>query len=334
MDGQLTIQPVESLVNQWVVARSDCLYNMTDLSSVPAAQRDRVLQHKCLQWSPFKNSGHYVFWDGAIAMVWLWDADVIVVPESIDNIEFIPESVLGEKHADGLVFRACLQGFEGQCWQKGILKASVWWPVSPTRKDRQQLAAAAGLDFADSEIPACLDTLSLAQMRDQPWGKHYWLELMSPRILEQLLPGVCLIGLVAALGYYCATTAVSLLSLKRAEVALEERQALVADVIDDRNAAYRLLGENNTMLSLLNQPSQLQLFEQVVALLPVAVDKVSEWRYQGNKIEVTLKINPELKLDPRQLVAGLESSPYFESVLVNMNNRRRGYWQLTIDLRS
>lgn len=131
--------------SQYVLSRAACAFRYQKLEGrKPSRELLQAIALEADLSGASERTGIYITCKGGHLQVWTWDASLFgLLPDPV-NLKIVPESLLHEP-GDGLVLRQCLEGFEGQVWQDGILVASRWWKQAPGLDTWIQFCRASGL---------------------------------------------------------------------------------------------------------------------------------------------------------------------------------------------
>lgn len=316
--------PATFLRQAWIMGRGLCVYRCEDFAQVPRARRAAAYALRVPVWSPFANTGHHCVWAGAVAMVWMWDADQVAAAQrsaassaglagpagagaskGASKGRVLPETVFHAKKPDGVHRQHCVHGVELQHWRDGVLRDSYWMPAEDPARGEWFAAGAGG------ELPA---TAVSARLASTPWasavGAGEWL-----RANERAL-AACGLGVVATLACW-QEARIWKVAAEAAAIAAESdrRQASLAPALDARAELRRRRNRAQALAALLDSPSQAELMNTVDAALPAGVG-LHQWRYQRGKLLLTLTGDA---LDPVACVEGL--SAVFDDVALGQAQR-------------
>jgi len=134
----------------WVVARSLCAFRVFRL---PDAERSSLRDFAALkvrEWAPYEEVGFHLHLTRDAARVWVWDGarvrdGMLAMGIKPGRFAVLPETAVQERAADGVHLFACLEGFEGQMWSEGELKAGRWWAEMPNPEQWLEFQRAAGV---------------------------------------------------------------------------------------------------------------------------------------------------------------------------------------------
>lgn len=304
----------------WIVGRDLCMFRCEDFANVPKNRRRAALTLNLPVWSPFANSGHYCVWSGAVAMVWLWDADQVAVDsdllgQSPESIRTVPETVFYPRKSDGMHVQACQEGFELQCWQDGVLADSFWSLAAPDQARVEWFASARGRAAPAAPVDTQPTTADFAA---EPWSSPVtvpeWLIANERRLA---LGAVALFAVAAA--WQEARIWNAQWRTGAAESALAVMQEELGPVLDERNEFLRLRSRNNALARILGEPSQAAMMLEVDAGIPNPEAEFQEWRYQQGDLKVVLT-DPDA--DPVGYVRQLEGQPLLSEVAPGPSRRQ------------
>lgn len=285
----------------WIVGREMLLYLYLDLTSIPKAQRKKVIQRKAEQASPFAHTGHYHHDEDGSVMLWLWDEalreraiaevleDYSALREHILSIEPIPETVLRSRGCSGNATQACFAGEDLQQWLNGILVSSEWKSTS--------------LD----EQPGFID---------EPWlEKQVGLLTASEPLLWRF--GALLLFLVLAFqsgslfgNYYLAESL---------EKQLADSREDVAAMAQSRGNVRKIKQQNAQLLRWTDAASQLAILAEFDRLVPPTAD-FKEWDFENERLRVVIE---DRELNNRVYLESLVTSDLFADVQIAPGSKPR-----------
>lgn len=255
-------------------------------------------------WSPFARTGHHAVWVGATAMVWMWDAEAVGREAPAEAVQWLPETVLLPKKADGAHLQTCHRGFELQHWRGGVLRDSYWQPQQPdqagvdwfaARVDGGAEPAAATADAAASAAP-----VFPAHIAAVPWATPVspgdWLRAHERPIVATAL---ALFALAAA--WQEARIWTFAVRGAAAASAIEQRGDELEPLLRARGEVRRLRKRNGELAALLATPPQAELMNRVDQALPEGV-QFRQWSYQSGSMVLVLDGE---NIDPVACVEGL-----------------------------
>ncbi len=314
------VRPVARTVGprQWVLSRGLCLYRRFVLADVPAQERNRALEVRVRQWSPYVETGRHVCWRDEQALVWIWDERLrrdAAAQAGCEGARVVPETVLRPcPPTDTVRLAGCIDGFEGQLWRGGMLHAARWWSGVPGQHEWAQFLLANDMAPAAAAPP----------VRELPWQVRPWGRTGKGTGAWTLLRHEgALVGLAASLVVLIfAWEAGGLWQWRHQRDALAVRvQALgrqVEPVLAARNQAIEARRRVERLSAIVAAHAQLSLLAAVTRLLPPEVS-LHAWRYQGGQLGLTLK-GPSL--DPAVYVKKLLEYPWCAEVAVDTGNHQ------------
>lgn len=266
-----------------------------DLGKVPGPQRGKALQLQVQDWAPFRNAGLYVIWQGAQALVWAWRTEAVataMAAEGVDRerIEALPETVLQPRPAvDGSRLVACLEGFEGQVWNGGVLLASRWWPTEPDATQWRVFERDAGLQ-PDDQGAAALAVQSVG-LASEPWQRSQSLDQgasTASRRERWAVQGAA-VALAAMTFWYGA----QLVKLSRAKerIAIEQQELLrqAQPLLAARGEALEAMSRLRALHGITARyPEQVVLMAKVAEAMPRDGTFLKAWDFADNKLKVQI----------------------------------------------
>jgi len=169
LDGEPTLAGSRwGRVAMVVLARHLCVHFSLDVRGVPALRTQAFVSLNAARHVPFLESDGAYVRQGDTVQVWAWPRALREKASKIAGIDalVLPESLLEPANADGVVFRECVAGVEALRFERGLLKASAWWPVSPTAQD---MARWAGADTAIVTAPSALSRADPVRVWARGW---------------------------------------------------------------------------------------------------------------------------------------------------------------------
>ena len=310
----------------WIVGRDLCLYRSEDFANVPRNRRDAAVLHRLPVWSPFQRTGHHCVFSGSVAMVWLWDADVVDPrPDLLDldsgaelaRVRTVPETVFYPRpeashrpgahgRGGGLAIQQCHQGFELQFWRDDALVDSLWQPDRPDPARIEWFVARQELTDAAADAPAEPAPAAAGEPWAFPITPRAWL-LANERNL--VIAGLALA--VAVAGFQEARHWRLHVATRAAESELAEIDNELAPVLGARAELAALNRRAERLAGLLDTPSQAFVMARVDAALPDPTTEFRGWRYQRGELVVILG---DRGLDTVAAVAALQGESLFTGV--------------------
>ena len=235
-------------------------------------------------------------------MVWMWDAEEVGRDAPAEAVQWLPETVLLPKKADGAHLQTCHRGFELQRWHDGVLRDSYWQPEQPDQARMDWFAARAD-GGAQSFSPAAPEgdrTVFPAHIAAVPWATPVspgdWLRTHERMIVAA---GLALFALMAA--WQEARILSFAVRGAGATTEIEQRRDELEPLLETRAEVRRLRKRNDALAALLATPTQAELMNWVDAALPEGV-QFRQWRYQSGSLALVLD---GANVDPVACVEGL-----------------------------
>lgn len=295
-------QQASSLYAHWIVSRALCLYRRVDFGNVPRNRRRAAVELKLPVWSPFTRTGCHCVWSGGVAMIWLWDEDVVGPAESEGEsraaLRIRPETVFYPRKADGIHIQACGEGFELQHWRDAVLEDSLWLLARPNSEQIETFRSRSGNAEPDDEelVPTA------ANLAAEPWSSRpspvEWLRDNERRLV--------LIGLVAAAlatSWQEARIWKVLFRHKENVDRLALMQDRLAPFLDTRDQVRKLSRRNKLLADLHATPSQAYVMGRISEAIPDDAARFREWLYQQGELRLVIE-GPNI--DPVAYVDALE----------------------------
>lgn len=309
---------------EWIVARSLCLYRLFDLTAIPAANRGEALKLQIRQWAPMKNYANYIVWQGELAQVWIWDAELVTTKqEGMRVATVIPEPLLRPTLPHGLQLLACIEGIEGQYWVNGVLLHSRFWMSAPDTKQWLEFQRLCGLSV-ETNLPPILET----ELAAKAWASHRKSiqHLALPQ--ESVVVFVGVAGFLAVAIWYAVAIMKWQTAIKQVQTEVERLNIDATPILNARTQAMQHLLNIENLIKLNPYPTQLDLMAKIVANLPSPNHNLSGWRYELNRLSFTVVGNA---IDPRQYVMNYERLDWFEQVKTETS--REDQLTITMQLR-
>lgn len=286
---------------EWVVPRARCQYHRADFSSLAPRRRQAAAALAARQHEAGPDARSRVAWSGAVAHLWVWsdvaDGDA---PEGADFV-WIPESLLRPAPlVDGVRLLGQVEGFEGQHWQDGTLRASRWWAQAPSPEAWGRFLRGCGLP-AEAAVPPPED----AGWAEQPWASQGWRLPASPARLERLAwQGVFGLLLVLA-GWQLAATLTWTVARERLDSSLASLRTQATPLLEARERAEAARGTLEGYRRLAAEGlSDHALMADVAAGLP-ADGQLSAWQRDRERLQVQVRSS---EADPRRYVSAYQGS--------------------------
>ena len=304
------------------------MYRRENFANVPRARRRAALELQLPAWSPFRRTGHHCVWSGATAMVWFWDEDKIRAGrerfdsspdgdrDRLGRRRIVPETLFRPRESDGVALRPCVEGFEMQRWQAGVLLDSFWFPQQPGEREQAWFLArhddadpaAAPLTTAPS-TPAAPATPA-GGIVAEPWSAaptlREWFEVNERAVVSWGLLALSLLVLWQEARYWKTR---HLTTAATADFAALQDE--LAPLLAVRNELRELRQRNRLLADIVGDPTQTRLMVLVDRALPSPEAQFQEWHYQRGELTVVIE---DADADPTAYVRTLEDVPQFHQV--------------------
>ena len=303
---------------EWVVSRGLCHYRCFTFNDIPLNRREQVLQLQVQQWSPFSEYGSYIVWQGEQAQVWIWDQ---VIQQNrwleigINKATLLPETVLQIRPTPETTTQLlqCIEGYEGQIWQQGVLVGSRWWLNQPNPAEWLLLQRAQGLT-THSPLPLAVE----APLLNHPWGRtsnrwnqFSWLYKESTWITLS----------VAIITVILTWQTISIVKWQRSVNQIQQQvEALNKQVTPILAARTQAIANQQRFEQLKTlstaQPLQLELMAKVAEKLPKQNPvRFINWSYQFKELRFTIEADEPL--DPTKYIKIFQSLAFLTEVKVD-----------------
>jgi len=274
------------------------------------------------------------------AGLWLWDNDYRApLRHQLYQPSLLPESLAYEPMDTGVRLVQCIEGVEGQVWQDGILQASRWWAACPDGGEwRLFLRSARIAQTPQNAVPAPIEV---------PWRRFALPIDFDPDNLRQVFnPGrlAALVGVIALMGSAYQGMRIIGFSSKTAldnstyTVFLKDNQ----NAMVERQAALTLLDEIKTHQDHHPSLDVSDVMTDILKNLPVDRISLSDIRINDGEFQVRANFKtdtnnvsdrpsneantptpPTAAIDSVALVNQLESSPYLNTITIEINQARK-----------
>jgi len=144
-----------------LLARSVLRYRWFDLAAIARADRQGALRAELMAWQPFPDSRYFIDLNVDQAQVFAIDRvamEAALAARRKQPARWWPEPLMHAAQADGMHLVRCVEGFDGQAWQGGVLRASRWWAQPPSDAEWQSFVRQSRLPGATGDaVPRLLD---------------------------------------------------------------------------------------------------------------------------------------------------------------------------------
>lgn len=261
--------------------------------------------------SPFDNPDIKLVWGERHVAAWSWPLDRLPSVLSGETL-CVPES-LTFAATDGLVLRACDEGYEAQFWTDGELVASRWWRDRPALAEMQTFARGAGAPLPDRDVepepPAIVDP---------PQAPNRLLELSS-RARSRDVAVAAILLIAAPFGFLGAQYLSAVAREHNASRELSQLDALNAEAVEARAvfagaarkaAAYRPYVTGGEALE------ALAAFAETAGRFD---GRLQRFVYREGELDILIDLPPAVT--PIALVEALERDPLLSEVRFETTSR-------------
>lgn len=283
--------------------------------SLPESKRRAAIDLQVRKAFPLREPAFAAYWRGNEATVYAWDkAGVAQALEEAGlpaGTQVVPETFMRPRGADGVRIAAMLDGFEGQYWANGFLRASRWWPRLPSGGEWGIFMRSLGIAPEAQATPV---VPSEQEFLERPWTEGTfslddWSSLLQSRrvVVAAATAAVCPFVL---LGAHMAVLSVTE-STVRAELA--KLDAANRGIRQERAEAYRNLDAVEDYLKLDTYPPHVQVLNTAITLLAnTGAPRIVSWNYDRGNLEIIARSDHDL--DPTAYIKLFETDDAFENV--------------------
>lgn len=322
---------VERLILGERVIISRALCHFETMNAFPGGQSLRRYEAAKLSArarTPIADPDFYFDWGKEQVGVWSWPKSLTADLTDFEG-EILPETVLHPPLQDGARLMAAIDGYEGQVWRDGQLKASRWWPNQPGDADWASFLRVTRSTGAGQFRPAAENlVLSDRPTHAQPYTalvdrvKSISLRDMAALALLCIaVPALYLLGQWAQLSQTRASASAELSALSE-ETAEIGAARLTAQIASNELALYA---------QALNRRHPAELLASVseeLARFSIRLDA-----FEQNDDLLSLNLRADADFAPEALVRAMEENPLMNSVRLEPG-RGSGEWLLTAQLES
>ncbi len=308
--------------NSAVISRSLCLYKCFALQNIPLKERNDVLRLKAMQWSPYKDYRTYVIWHEEQVQVWLWKQKTNQQTHQVYTVETahypIPEQ-------NGIRILRCIEGFEAQYWQKGVLLNSHWWITEPSENTWLKFQRVVGQQ-PTGKIP----TITSLNMELKTWKKGGSLEQQQTLALESWVwKAIILIPIVIVTW---TITEITLLKqqLEKVEIAKAEISQKITPTLQAKTETNQNQQKINILAALFNKTTQIEYIEQFLQVFSIKKElQIISWEFVNNNLTIVIQSD---KLDPSWVVKKITEINWVNTISTS-NTGRAGQMKITIKIK-
>lgn len=284
---------------QWIVGRSQCLFRVFDVSSLPSKNKEDALALRVKRWAPFNTPGFHANWLENSVGVWVWDQNKVdqnIEEVGVQPISVLPESVYFpqlndtaarwiESQDGGVVF---------QLWIKGTLVAEKWFNKKPDRARfhlfLRSLDLPPDLKIGWEELQALSENAPEVGQLERlatPWGaKNKTWSIVQKLPWEHSALALMSVVLVAGYIWVLSSTVMASISLEQVKSRTSEIEQSVESVLAARTNAETLNAEAESLLVLVDYPSQNALMLDTSVVLQQFDLILKGWNFKGASLEI------------------------------------------------
>ncbi|MGY6628138.1 MAG: hypothetical protein ACXIVL_06445 [Oceanicaulis sp.] len=301
-------RPVDRFIRGERVVISRALTHFELVTRPPGAISPRTMkaaQMAAQARTPFRDAEVYLVWGKTQVGVWSWSRSAL---QDFAGSEYraIPETVL-HAPADGLVLRACLDGFEGQLWQDSELLASRWWPYQPA--EDEWTAFVRGLK--GEHATAAPVPMRAAQVRPSQPPAYRLLELVQRPARKDIVT-LAIIVLGAPILFLGGESLNLQASIFRASNELASLQNVTGEVVEARAQARYGASQIAAYSETLQKPHPMELLAVFAEAAADAETQLERANITDTRLEMVLQSSEALS--PAALVELLENHPSLSRV--------------------
>ncbi len=267
-----------------------------------------------LAYSSFSKTGIYITCVNGMVNIWTWDISQIEKLTDLPVRHAVPETLF-HTPMHGFSVRACLEGYEGQFWENGVLRSSRWWAELPSVQAWNNFVRAGGGNFSD-QVQVEPDSVVVGFEKNAKIAKN------RVPLAHRLRQFPLSIGLWVGAAFL---SVIVVFFIARNIVVEVERQKYVAEksVLDEATREKRELRrqlisnekELDTYYSLVPNEEPISAITSIFEILTDIGAEVLQIELSESRIEV--RFNAEGKWSQRDLVQQLEASDYLEDASVS-----------------
>lgn len=290
-----------------IIPRKYLFYQYMDFAAVPRALRRNLVLQRIRQLSPFSDPAFVEVVEGDSVQVWFWDATRVArlhSQQDLPSLEMVPETLLYPSHESGLWMQPCLDGWELQYWLNNSLRHSRWLSGAPSERDCADFIRVCNAPETDAWQKAESQLLPRPWNEKQFWSKDY---LLSQAVAPKIVMVALLVWLMIEIGMWLGA------GLKEAILShsVTSKSSQLGDLVRQRDHALQQQEFNQSILALLESPSQLNLLARVQNCLKDVNYVIYDWQYQRGQLSLLLQ---QQNLDTRALIEACSKENIFSEV--------------------
>lgn len=313
-----------------LLARNALRVRNIRLTGVPVADRAAALNAQLQAWEPWPEAVYLVAWqrpDDALAFAadgaWLsaqLAPDAVPGTAAAELPTLWPEPLLREPCAEGVRLLHTIDGFEGQLWQAGLLRASRWWRAAPNANEWALFLRSLGVDAApdDGQTPV---------PQSAAWLARPYLEVKTGATDAAAALGTERWWVATAVGtllFFSGALAHQALRLNEAKVALEAERVRLTQagqpVLVARDRALASSSSTNALAQSLTAPLPLDVLDHLSSVLPAKGVVLREFDLAGSTLRLALETVPEVSRS--ELITRLQSGGWLTQVAETRETQR------------
>lgn len=270
-----------------VVSRGLCRFQRFDLGQLPENRRRSALALQLQRWAPFPQPRYAVAWKDGIALVWVWDEPAIGESAKSLPSRQLPEVLLHPILEEGIRLVACLDGVEAQCWRRGSLYQSHWWPALPLPSQWLQFQRDCQIT---SEALQPLPPAQTLTWLPQPWTAFSGLrstdEGVTPWELWAYVAAVVMLGAPTSFMAVRHLQIQQAIDTEHSKLDAERERSL--PVLKARDDAVAALDRLQAIQGRELRPPQLQVMAAMAPTIADAGAFLKEWDLSDGKLRILL----------------------------------------------
>jgi Tfp pilus assembly protein PilN len=230
-----------------------------------------------------------------------------------------PESLMRQPSDDGARLLRTIDGFEGQFWASGLLRASRWWHTSPDAQEWAYFLRSAGVALAGNT--------SLPAPQQAAWLNRPYLTVRTGATVSAAAIRAQRWWLAAALGPMLFVTGAFAHQAWRvneaATVLSEERDRLsqtTGPVLASRDRALALATDSSALAAAMTGPMPLEVLQHLSAVLPSKGVALREFDLSGSTLRVALEAASDISRS--ELITRLQSGGWLTQVSESRSGQR------------
>lgn len=294
-----------------VISRSLCLYQCFLLKSIPLKERKSVLLLKVMQWSPYRDYGTYIIWEGTRAQVWLWRQQTRLPEHQSYTVETVHYPILEEK---GMRILRCADGVEAQYWQDGTLLNSHWWQTEPSASEWLKFQRASG-QRSSEKMPNVISF----DMALKPWKKGDTLDSQQALPTESWAWRVIIFIPVIIATWTITEIALLKQQLDKVEKSQIQLSQQIKPTLLEKTETYQNQQKNQILAALFNKTTQVEYINQFLQALAIKKDlRIVSWVLVDNNLKIVIQSD---KLDPSRVVKKIAEIDWVDSINTNSTDK-------------